>query len=90
MAGGIKYENRYQDIEDLVIKLLRFTMSYNIDVTRNKEFIRKIRDIMVITGAKRGTGLSTLESVPDYLIMLPKTKREERGNENDIFNDRDV
>lgn len=90
MAGGKNYHNRYKEIAAHTIDLLRFTMSYEADNTKNKAFIGKIRSIMKDAGAKTGTGRSILESVPAYLAKFPKSKRAKRIDSKELLKIRDI
>lgn len=90
MAGGKKYETKYDEIEALIIDLLRFTMKYRTDNTKNKVFIGKIRNIMKSAGAKKGTGKSVIESLPDFLNKFSIPKRTERGDSKELSEIRDV
>lgn len=89
MAGGKKYETKYKETEKLVIELLRFTMGYGQDISRNRVFLKKVRDIMVSAGGKVGTGPSTMETLPDVFSKFPKAKRKKRGDSDKLLNKRD-
>jgi hypothetical protein len=90
MAGGKKYHNRYKEIAAHTIDLLRFTMDYEADNTKNKAFIGKIRSTMKEAGAQTGTGRSILEDVPAFLTRFPKPKRANRIDSNELLKIRDA
>ncbi len=90
MAGGSKYQNKYNEIENHTLDLLRLTMSYEEDNTKNKVFIGKIRDIMKSAGAKVGTGYSFLENIPSSLATFPKPKRKNRMDSRELLKVRDL
>lgn len=90
MAGGSKYQNKYNEIAKHTLDLLRFTMLYEADNTENKVFVGKIRSIMKEAGAKPGTGRSVLETVPVFLAKFPKTKRGKRIDSNELLKIRDA
>jgi len=90
MAGGKGYQNKYNELEAVTIDLLRLTMSYTKDNTRNKVFMATVRDIMVSAGARTGTGPSVIESMSEFLTKHPKTKRGKRLDAEELLKIRDV
>lgn len=89
VAGGKKYEERYDDIEELFFELLRLTLEYDRNYLKDKKFINTIRKIMVDVGGKTGTGPSIVELLPESMLVMRKRARNDRKDSDKLMRIRD-